>query len=421
MSDQVETASPTRVQFLPSLQPGALTRKGNARRNELAGLLPAGKDETKRSTFRFFGPFGLVLGFLLMVAIPTGVAGFYFFRMASDVFVSEAKFAVRGSTEKLPSSSSNATMMMSSIASLNSNQDAYIVASFIQSIPMIERLEREEKLRSLFTRDTVDVISRLPPSASMERLRAYWSRMVSASVDSLSGVVTLEVRAYAPADALALSRAIITASEELVNELSRRKRQDALRFAYEEVARAEERIKASVAAMQAFRNETGFLDPVKSAEAVSKLLASLRSDQIELSNELATARSSLSENSPSVQILSARLAALTAQTRNIARELTTQNGDGDKSASRALAVYEGLMLEREFSEKFYTTMLGIAEKARAESDAQQLYLVTFVEPGLAETASYPRRGGDVAVVFVCCLALWSIVSLLVAAVRDHDT
>lgn len=419
MSQQVETDTPTRVELLPNTSAGAVAR-AEAPRALVAGRRANPVVGRTRRPLTLFGPAGLILGFILMVLLPTALAGYYYGFVASDVFVSEAKFAVRGSSEKLPTTAAGASMA-SNLTMMNSNQDAYIVASYIQSIPMLDRLEKEEHLRSLFSRENVDWISRLNVEAPAERLRKYWSRMVSASVDSISGVVSLEVRAFTPQDALALSRSILTASEELVNEISRRKREDAVRFANEELARAEARVKAAATSMQRFRNETGFLDPVKSAEAVSKLLATLRSEKIELSNELTTSRFSLSANAPSVQVLSARLAALTTQIQDIERELTTRGDGDDKSASKALAVYEGLMLEREFSEKFYTTVMALAEAARVEADRQQLYLMTFVPPALAQMALFPRRGSDVVVVFACALGVWSVLSLLVAAVRDHDT
>ncbi|MDB5510996.1 MAG: lipopolysaccharide biosynthesis protein [Enterovirga sp.] len=419
MSQQVETETPTRVDVLPNVSAGAVARAGSPRAL-VAGRAAEPLVGRSRRPLTLFGPAGLIVSFILMVLLPTAVAAYYYAFVASDIFVSEAKFAVRGASEKLPTTAAGASMA-GNLTMMNSNQDAYIVANYIQSGPMLDRLEKDERLRSLFARESVDWLSRLNADAPAERLRKYWSRMASASVDSISGVVSLEVRAFTPEDALNLSRSILKASEELVNDISRRKREDAVRFANEELARAEARVKAAATSMQRFRNETGFLDPVKSAEAVSKLLGLLRAEKIELSNELTTARFSLSANAPSVQVLSARLAALTTQIQDIERELTTQADGEDKTASKALAVYEGLMLEREFSEKFYTTVMALAEGARVEADRQQLYLVTFVQPALAQMALFPRRGADVVVVFACALAVWSVLSLLVAAVRDHDT
>ena len=424
MSQTIETDTAARIEVIRPERRSPLARVGASARE----LVLRGVSETAAEGVRvgrrpkFFGLYGLILSFVVLVLVPTLVAGWYFAFVASDVFVSESKFAVRGSTEKLPSSSANYSLM-SSLTMMNSNQDAYIVVSFIQSLPLLERLQKEENLRGVFTRAGVDSFSRLDEKATAEELRAYWNKMVSAYVDTLSGVVNLEVSAFTAADALTLSRAIIAAGEELVNDISRRKRADALKFANEEVARGEARLKAARIAIQDFRNESGALDPIKSAEATAKITLALRSERVTLENELATARRSLSDASPSVQVLSARLNALNGQITQFDRLLTDQGGGGsggDRVASRVLSRYEGLQLEREFSEKYYVTVLSAAESARVEADRQQLYLVTFVPPELAQMPLYPRRLGSVVTVFFVATALWSILSLLVAAVRDHD-
>ena len=362
---------------------------------------------------------GILLSFFLLVVIPTAAAGYYYLFVASDIYVSEAKFAVRGSVEKLPSTSSAALSMFSQVATMNSNQDAYVVSSYIQSISLVEKLSRDVDVREAFTREGIDPIAKLDDDAPAEKLRKYWNRMVIPSVDSLSGVVSLEVRAFRPEDSLTIARAIIKASEELVNEISMRKRSDTVQFARGEVARAEERLRAARLALQAFRDASGVLDPAKSAEALSKLALILRAQKIELESEVRTARRTLSEASPSVQVLSSRLGALNEQIGLLEKELTSQSGD-EKAASRVLSRFEGLELEREFAEKIYVIAQAAFERARVEADRQQLYLVTFVQPALAERAIYPRRIADTAVVGVSVLAVWSILVLLVAAVRDHD-
>ncbi len=355
-----------------------------------------------------------------MVVVPTLAAGLYYGFMASDVYISEAKFAVRGAGEKLPSSSSTALAMFNSITSMNSNQEAYVLASYIQSTPLIEKMEKQVGVREVFSRPDIDPLSRLLADAPAERLRRYWDKMVVASIDNLSGVVSLEVRAFRPQDALAIAQAILVESEKLVNDISRRKRTDTVAFARDEVARAEKRLKDARGAIEDFRNENGTLDPVKSAEATSRVLVALRTQKIDFENEIATARRTLSDSSPSVQVLSSRLRAMNDQIATIESQLTSKGEGGDNPASKKLARYEGLELEREFSEKLYVLTLAALERSRIEADRQQLYLVTFVPPGLAERALFPNRPAATAVVFACAIAVWSVISLLVAAVKDHS-
>ncbi|MBV9078136.1 MAG: capsule biosynthesis protein [Methylobacteriaceae bacterium] len=393
-----------------------------AERRAGAVQLPGGRTidgEARIWNLPLAGSGGLILSFLLFVLLPTVGAGWYYGFYASRMFVSEAKFAVRGSVEKLPSTSSNSIMMMGSVATVNSNQDAYIVSSYIQSPAILTKLSESMDLRRLYARDEIDFLARLDAKAPMERLRKYWNKMVIPSVDTLSGVVTLEVKSFSPDESLSLARAILKESEGLVNEISLRKRNDTVRFAAEEVAKAEDRLRAARLAIQTFRNEAGVLDPLKQAEGTLRLLLVLRAQKIDLENEVATARRTLAEDAPSVQTLTTRLRSLNEQIAQYDSQLTSQAG-GDKTASRILARYESLELEREFSEKFYVFAQAAYERARVEADRQQLYLVTFVPPALAERSLYPKRVGDTLVVFATAAAIWAVLALLVAAVRDHD-
>src|SRR6202007_2052605 len=81
--------------------------------------------------------------------------------------------------------------------------------------------------------------ARLKRNASIEDLVDYWNSMVTTNIDGPSGIVTVAARAFRQEDALALSQAIIVASEKLVNEVSARARNDAMRRAEGEVRRNE--------------------------------------------------------------------------------------------------------------------------------------------------------------------------------------
>jgi capsular polysaccharide transport system permease protein len=368
---------------------------------------------------RLTGSLGLGLSFTLFVLVPTLLAGWYFTFVASDIFVSESRFAVRGAVEKMPGSAA-ALGPLASFATMNSNQDAFIVSNYLQSQPLVDKLEREQGLRDRFTRTEIDPVARLHENSTAEELKAYWNKMVWPAIDNISGIITLQMKAFSAQDALALSQAAIKASEDLVNEISARKRNDAVSFAMGEVSRAERRLQGARLALQEFRDRVGVLDPVRSAQATSTLVAQLKSERIALENEVATARRSLSENAPSLQVLNARLRAMSDQIQTLENQITSANAN-DRTSSRVLYQYEGLELEREFAEKFYTISQTALERARITADRQQLYLVTFVPPALAEKALFPKRIADITLVFACSFALWSIASMLAATVKDHYT
>lgn len=412
-SPEVRTASPGRFRLMPMPRFSALSRSRGSDVVTVTDRLPgAARGRTRRR-----GGYGLLLSLIAMVVVPTGLAGYYYGFVAADMYASEAKFAVRGAVEHLPKSA--ATEMFTPLTAMNSNQDAYIVAGYIESLPLIEKVQATIDIRSLFSRPEADPIARLDPESGAERLKKYWRKMVKANIDNLSGVVTLHVSSFTPADSLAISQQVLIESEKLVNDMSRRKNSDAVTFARDEVTRAESRLRAARLAMQDFRNQSGQLDPVRQAEAVLRLGTTLKSERMVLENEISAARRTLSETAPSVQVLNARLNALKEQIATVDRSLTGGSRD-DKTASGALYRYEGLELERMFAEKIYAVAQTAYERARATADRQNLYLVTFVQPAVAETPTLPRRGAEVLVVFVCAFALWSVISLVTAAIKDHN-
>jgi capsular polysaccharide transport system permease protein len=413
-------AWPTKGGALAEVRRSGLAPAGGHLPGVIGGYLPDARTGGRRLSLS--GTFGLLLSFIFFVVVPTALAGIYYGAIASNVYLSEAKFAIRGATEKLPTGGASAAGslpgMPAGLSSMSNSQDAYVVADYIRSTPLVEKLDRDSNLHMLFARNEVDFLSRLRTGSSVEALRRYWESMVYPSVDAISGILTLRVEAYSPEDALTISRAVLAESEALVNEMSQRRLTDAVKNASDEVTRAEQRLQAARLAIQAFRNSSGQIDPVRQSEGTLNLLALLRSEQAKFENEVATSRRTLNDDSPSLQVLNARLKALTEQIKVIERTVASESA-GDQTASRALFQYEGLEVERQFAERLYLISQAGLERARMNAARQQLYFVTFVEPSLAEKPAYPLRLRNVMIVLMCAASLWSILALLVATIKDH--
>ena len=63
--------------------------------------------------------------------------------------------------------------------------------------------------------------------------------MVAVSYDTAAGIIDVTARAFTPEDAHAIAEAILAESSALVNQLADQAREDAVRFAREELAEAE--------------------------------------------------------------------------------------------------------------------------------------------------------------------------------------
>ncbi|WP_204288308.1 hypothetical protein, partial [Proteus mirabilis] len=82
----------------------------------------------------------LVKGFLAFVLVPTAVIGLYLFAFASNQYIAEAQFAVRGNVEPM------GEVMLGDYTSLiqkHNSQDSFIVRDFILSQPLHQGLAQD--------------------------------------------------------------------------------------------------------------------------------------------------------------------------------------------------------------------------------------------------------------------------------------
>src|SRR3954469_18941886 len=208
----------------------------------------------------------LNIWFWAIVGLPTLIAGVYFFGIASDLYMSEVKFVVRGPS-KGPVSAISA--MLSSAGSAVS-EDTFAVHEYLMSRDAVRRLEQEDNLRALLSRPEGDLLTRFPGiwfwRNDFESLFKTYSHFVAVEADSSSGVSTLQVKAYRPEDAQLIASALLRFSEQLVNALNERARQEALSAFQREVDTTQQKITYSQAELTAYRIKQKMLDP-KSASA----------------------------------------------------------------------------------------------------------------------------------------------------------
>ena len=110
--------------------------------------------------------------------------------------------------------------------------------------------------------------------------------MVSTYVDAPSGIVTVKIRAFRKADALAIGDALVTASETLVNRISDHARRDATAMAEKDIRQAFAAVQAALTELHTFRDKAGFLDPGQATSDISKLLIPLMTEKIKLESDL---------------------------------------------------------------------------------------------------------------------------------------
>jgi capsular polysaccharide transport system permease protein len=359
--------------------------------------------------------------FGLAVVVPTVLAAMYFFLIASDQYVAEARFAVRGATQKLASSPDAGRFggALSMLADLNSNQEAYIVVSYIQSARIIEDLNGELDLKAMFAWPAGDFIAAFNSSGTREQLFDYWLGMVTAEVEAMSGIATVKVTTFSASDSLRLANAILARCEQLVNDFVDRVRIDTMQRAEDDLRRAGQQVAAAQNALRDFRESHRYLDPTGSAKSLFDTITQLRQSRIAAETELSAARSQLADTSPRIRELRARAQILGEQIRKLEAQLTQAEGDDPRKASEAIRAYELLLFDAKMASDVFKLAETALTDARTNLEKHHVYLETYLRPTLPEAALYPRPMLGTFAVFASTLMIWLLVVLAAAAIRSH--
>jgi capsular polysaccharide transport system permease protein len=282
---------------------------------------------------------------------------------------------------------------------------------------MLSQLQKTKKLRQHYEQPQVDWFSRLSPQASSEETFEYYRDMVRVDHDSNSGVVTLKVRAFSTPYAHELAEAVLAYSEEMVNKLSERARNDQTRAAETEVQKAELRLTQARQAIVELQQEHGDFSPEKTATEALSLRGALKGELAQARAELMDAKAFMQPGAPKVVALRQRVNSLSAQVTEESRRLV--NPKDEKGLNTSMAKFEAALVEKEFAQGAYESALASLEVSRAEAMRQNRYLATIAKPSAPDEETHPRRLRAVVTVVVLSAMLLGIFSLLVAAVREH--
>ena len=354
--------------------------------------------------------------FLLIVVLPTLLASIYYGLIDSDVYISEARFAVRTS-EQGGVSGGILSSVLPGISSESASEDTNIVRDYILSHSMLQKLDRQLGLRKHYTSSNVDFLSRLSPNSSQEEFLEYYQNMVKVSIDTSSQVITLQVKAFDPKLAKQMANAIIKQSENLVNKLSERIVEDTLQFAQKEVDKAEDKVRKTSEAVTAFRSKTLSMDPGEETKGALTIIAGLEGKLAEARVHLLDAKSFMRGDSPQVKVIQTKVQALQKQIRDARLSLASK--DSNNNYTQLIDEYQPLALQQKLAQKRYASALTSLEASRADAQRKQRYLLTFVQPQEPDEAMLPDRFKSTLTVFFELCLLYAIGGLVWAAIKDH--
>ena len=391
------------------------TKKSTKKKSDKTGVIAAPPTVADASVKKRH--LGLIVAFFLLVVTPLMLAAYYLFAIAEDQYTSTVGFSVR--SEDVNSSLD----LISGLSSLSgtSSSDTDILYEFIQSQDLVQRIDEKLDLRSIYSKPDFDPIFAFDETGSIEDLLDYWKRMVRIFYDSGTGLIELRVHAFDPQDAQMIAREIFAESSAMINELSAIAREDATRYAGEELEKAVERLKVARQALTGFRSETQLVDPSADIQGQMGLLNSLEAQLAEAIIEMNLLRETTRAADPRIEQSERRIAVIEQLIEKERTKFGVGAGaaSGGQDYSTLVGEYERLVVDREFAENAYVSALSAFDAAQAEARRQSRYLAAYTRPTLAESSGYPQRWLLTLLTSVFALLTWAIVVLIYYSVRDR--
>lgn len=359
---------------------------------------------------------GVFLSFVLFVIVPVAAAAWYLYERAADQYASSMGFSVR------KEEAANAAEVIGGIVGFGTGDtsDTDILYEFIQSQALVEMIDARLDLRSLYSKPENDPVFTIAKDAPIEDLVSYWRRMVTIYYDGASGLIETRVLAFTPEDAQTVTQAIFDESSKTINKLTAVARDDATRYARDELALAEQRLRDARSALTEFRARTQIVDPAIDVQGQMGLLTTLQGQLAEALIELDLLLDNTREGDPRIRQAEQRISVI----ENRIAEERSKIGIGETSAgTQAFASlvgdYESLIVDREFAEQSYLAARANLDAAQAEAQRQTRYLAAYTQPTLAQSSEYPQRPMILVVFGLFALAAWSVGALIYYSIRDR--
>ena len=358
-----------------------------------------------------------LLSAFLVVVVPVGAVAFYLWFVAANQFASTVGFSVR--KEEVGS----AIEILGGITELSgsSSSDTDILYEYIQSQKMVSLMDEKLDLRVLWSKPKNDPVFAYDQSGAIEDLIEYWGKMVRVYYDSGSGLIEIRALAFDPDDAQRISEGVFFESSKMINELSSVAREDAVRYARDELDSAVERLKSAREAITVFRNDNRMVDPSVDMQTQAGLLGTLQAQLAEALIELDLLLTSSQTTDPRVTNAERRVEVIEIRIEDERRKLgiSGDDGSGTSTFSTLVGEYERLVVDREFAERTYISSLATRDIALAEARRKSRYLAAHIKPTLAERSLFPQRLIILSLFALFMFMAWAISALVVYSLKDR--
>lgn len=349
------------------------------------------------------------------VMVPTFLAGWYFYMMATPMYSTRSEFVIQ---QAGPSGGGGTLGGLFSGTSLATSQDSIAVQGYLQSREAMSRLESDIGFSRHFQGPEIDALQRLSPDATLEAAYKKYKNFVKISYDSTEGVVRMDVAAADPAVAAEWSRQLITYAEEQVDHMTQRLREDQMRDAQEGYEKAQTALSDSQRRLIELQEKFKIL----SSEAeIGLLTGQINTLETQLTQErlsLAEMEANPEPNQARMEPIKRRIATLESEVIDLRRRMTEGSG-----SEVSLAKVQGELLVAQADLQTRQLLLAQAlqsmETARIEANRQVRYLSLSVSPVPPDEPTFPRAFENTLVTMLIMLGIYLMVSMTASILREQ--
>jgi len=355
--------------------------------------------------------------FFFIVVGTTLITLVYNFFIATPVYVTTAQIVVKslgsgGGVEGLGN-------LLSSIGVLQpSTSGAYLVRDYMLSKDAMFKLDEKFKLRDYYSSDKWDFVQRFDPfnlDKSYESFyRYYRSKVVEAYVDSKTGAVFLKTRAADAEYSYNLAKELIYLSEDFVNKLNRRSSITALNYYKAQLENSRKKLREFAEKLKRFLEQKRILAPEQQTASIIQLITQLQAKLIDVELELANIKL-LSPQNPKIESLEYQSRLIKQQINALMHELFNKRDSLAKnSVELELLKSELQMLQKELEMNLMAFL-----QAQNQAYLQHLFIETVDKPRIPDAPTEPEKFKNVFVAFALSFAVWGILVLFIAGIREH--
>ena len=385
----------------------------NAQR--LADVYKIQQDLVKRRRKRIAATLAKLICF---VAIPSILAGYYFYRVATPMYASFTEFVIQKADNPSIAGAGASSLLSSSL--LATAQDSIAVQGYLSSRDAMTRLDKDLGFKAAFQEDRVDALQRLDADASNEASYKVYKKRVQIGFDPTEGIIKMEVVTPTPGHSFEFSKALIGYAEQKVDQLTQRLREDQMKGAREGYEKAEANFATAQDRVVQLQEELGVLNPEIEVTAQMGLIQQLETDLQQRRLELIELLDNPRPNKTKLTVLESSIKSREQMIKKLRSDLT-QGSELTSSLAKVTAELRAAESQVLVRQELLSGSLLQLETARVEANRQTRYLSMSVFPVAPDEASYPKAFENTLLATIVFAGIFLMVSLTASILREQLT